>query len=105
MKYDHLQHESERKDYWGLRYTLGVVAMLGILAFFLLTEHRAHLYSALTYLLLLAFPLMHLFMHGGHGGHGGHNNSDEDSSHHSRHRSASPKAWVSHNKGDPSSIL
>jgi peptidoglycan/LPS O-acetylase OafA/YrhL len=38
--------------------------------FFLLTEHRAHLYGWLPYLLLAACPLMHL-LHG-HGGHGGH---------------------------------
>jgi hypothetical protein len=35
-------------------------------------EHRAHLYGALPYLLLLACPLMHLFMDHGHGGHGVH---------------------------------
>jgi len=38
-----------------------------IAAFYLLTEHRAHLLGALPFLLLLACPLMHLFMHGGHG--------------------------------------
>jgi len=41
-----------------------------VLGFFLLTEHRAHLFGALPYLLILLCPLMHLFMHGGHGGHG-----------------------------------
>ena len=40
---------------------------LGVAAFFLLTEHRAHLYGALPYLLILACPLMHLFHHHGHG--------------------------------------
>jgi len=43
-----------------------------ISAFLLLVEHRAHVFGALPYLLLLACPLMHLFHHGGHGGHGGH---------------------------------
>ncbi len=47
---------------------LGFVA---IAATFLLLEHRAHVLPALPFLLLLACPLMHLFMHG-HGGHGGH---------------------------------
>lgn len=41
-----------------------------IAAFYLWTEHRAHLLGALPFLLLLACPLMHVFMHGGHG-HGG----------------------------------
>lgn len=36
--------------------------------YFLYTEHRAHLFGALPYLLLAACPLMHLFHH--HGGHG-----------------------------------
>ena len=39
--------------------------------FFLLTEHRAHVFGWLPFLLLAACPLMHLF-HGGHGGHGRH---------------------------------
>lgn len=44
--------------------------------FFLLTEHRAHLYGWLPYLLLAACPLMHLFH--GHGGHGGHGSRGTD---------------------------
>ena len=47
-----------------------LLAFLAIAAFFLFTEHRAHLLGILPYLLLLACPLLHLFMHGGHGGHG-----------------------------------
>ncbi|MCU0532384.1 MAG: DUF2933 domain-containing protein [Hydrococcus sp. Prado102] len=43
---------------------------LGIAAFFLITEHLAHLIPVLPWLFLLLCPLMHLFMHGGHGGHG-----------------------------------
>jgi hypothetical protein len=42
-------------------------------ALLLAFEHRAHLAGLLgwlPYLILLACPLMHLFMHGGHGGHG-----------------------------------
>jgi hypothetical protein len=37
-----------------------------IAGYFLFTEHRAHLFSILPYLLLLACPLMHLFHHHGH---------------------------------------
>lgn len=43
----------------------------------LATEHRAHLLGILPYLILLACPLMHLFMHHGHG--------------HDEHRTASGK--------------
>ena len=39
-----------------------------IAAFFLITEHRAHVFQYWPFLLLLACPLMHLFH--GHGRHG-----------------------------------
>lgn len=54
-----------------------LIAFLAIGAFFLITEHRAHLLGALPYLLLLACPLMHLFMHHGHGDHGAHGSHNE----------------------------
>lgn len=38
-----------------------LAGFLAIALFFLLTEHRAHLFGMLPYLLLLACPLMHLF--------------------------------------------
>ena len=38
----------------------------------LLVQHWVHLPAALPYLVLLACPLMHLFMHGSHGGHRRH---------------------------------
>ena len=40
---------------------------VAIAAFFLVTEHRAHLFGVLPFLLLAACPLMHLFHHRGHG--------------------------------------
>ena len=49
---------------------------LGIILYFLLTEHLAHIVPYLPWLLLAACPLMHLFMHGGHG-HGGHDHHKE----------------------------
>jgi hypothetical protein len=45
------------------------VTLAVVLGYFLITEHRAHLFGALPYLLVLLCPLMHLFMHHGHGGH------------------------------------
>lgn len=47
------------------------IGFVAVAAFFLITEHRAHLFGILPFLLLAACPLMHLFHHGGHGGHGG----------------------------------
>ena len=55
-------------------------AFLAIAAFYLFTEHRAHLLGALPFLLLLACPLMHVFMHHGHGEHGAHGSHAEDNS-------------------------
>ena len=53
--------------------TVGTCVLLAILAFFLWTEHRAHLMGALPYLLLLLCPIIHIIMHRRHGGpHGGH---------------------------------
>ncbi|HSE05673.1 MAG TPA: DUF2933 domain-containing protein [Methylomirabilota bacterium] len=47
-----------------------LLAFFGIAAVFVLAEHRAHLWGVVPWLLLLACPLLHFFMHGGHGGHG-----------------------------------
>ena len=53
------------------RYGLGLFVFGAVAAYFLLTEHRAHFFGALPFLLVLACPLMHVFMHRGHGRHGG----------------------------------
>lgn len=53
-----------------------LVCFLAIVGFFLLMEHRAHLYGALPWLILALCPLMHIFMHRGHGGH--NHSSDEN---------------------------
>ena len=49
----------------------GFVALLFIasISYFLLMEHRQHLFEWLPYLIILLCPLMHLFMHHGHGDH------------------------------------
>lgn len=67
-----LQNQSQNGSWLGLRRTVVLLVFLAIIAFFLFTEHRAHLFGILPYLLLLACPFMHLFMHGGHGNAGDH---------------------------------
>ena len=47
-----------------------LIGFLAVAAYFLISEHQAHFIQALPYLLLLACPLLHVFMHGGPG-HGG----------------------------------
>ena len=70
MKHDEVKHDkhTEHGTHCAPRgYNWILVAFLAIAAFFLFTEHRAHLLGILPYLFLLACPLMHLFMHHGHG--------------------------------------
>lgn len=57
--------------FWRSRYAIGLLVMGPIATYFLVSEHRAHFIGALPFLLLLACPLMHVFMHNGHGPHGG----------------------------------
>jgi len=64
-------HDHSDTRWWRSRSGLALLGFLAIGGFFLLTEHRAHVLGALPWLLLLACPLMHLFMHHGHGDHGG----------------------------------
>lgn len=61
---DHHAHRQARRAAWGWWFFAATAL------FYLLSEHQAHLFGALPFLLLLACPLMHLFMHGGHGRHG-----------------------------------
>lgn len=70
MAHLHSPEPQSRTGFWGSRYSIGLVVLGAIAAYFLLVEHRAHLLGALPILLLLACPLMHVFMHRGHGGHG-----------------------------------
>ena len=51
---------------------LTLIAFLGTAAFFLITEHTAHLFGVLPYVLLLLCPLLHMFMHRGHDDHANH---------------------------------
>ena len=76
MNHDHSRHDSEPKGFWGSRYSIGLIVMGVVAAYFLLSEHRAHFFGALPFLLLLVCPLMHIFMHRGHGGHGGRQQPD-----------------------------
>lgn len=65
--------------------TVGLCALLAIAAFFLWEEHRAHLLGVLPYLLLLACPFIHMFMHRGHGNHGGRHAGREHDAHGGEH--------------------
>lgn len=60
--------ESHGLQKW--RVPLAAAGFFLVAGFLLFTEHRAHVIAALPWLILLACPLLHVFMHGGHGGHG-----------------------------------
>ncbi len=86
MFHDHLQHSqhiysdqraSSPKSFWRSRYAIGFLAFSAVAAYFLLSEHRAHFLGVLPWLLILACPLMHVFMHGAHGDHGDHANGHD----------------------------
>jgi methionine-rich copper-binding protein CopC len=79
VMYDHRYHHQAADAQGSFRTSRAflVYAALAIIAGFLLwTEHLAHALGFLPYLLLLACPLMHLFMHGDHAGHGTHTRGD-----------------------------
>ena len=82
MNHEH-RHEPDRSKETISRAKWVFIGFAAIAAYFLIAEHRAHLSEYLKYwpfLLLLACPLMHLFMHGGHGGHGSQRNDSDEAS-------------------------
>ena len=64
----HRASASTPRRRWPLGSTVAFCAFLLIAAFFVFTEHRAHVFGWLPFLLLAACPLLHLFHHRGHGG-------------------------------------
>ena len=71
MSTTHHDHRPATRETTGLsrplKTALLMVALVG--GFYLLREHWNHLAGNWVYLLLLACPLMHVFMHRGHHGH------------------------------------
>lgn len=75
---EHDTHSSQHK-----KNNLVMWIFIAFISYFLVTEHWAHIVPYLPWLILLACPFMHMFMHGGHG-HGNHEEHDshEDHTHH-----------------------
>lgn len=91
-------HKGDGKPGTGGKYVwIGFALIAG---YFLITEHQAHVFGALPYLLLLACPLLHLFH--GHGGHGGDSPKDSKPPAGSSNQSPEPPsiATNSRDKGD-----
>lgn len=53
-------------SWWCSRESWAAMLFMAIAAFFLLMEHRAHLWGVLPVLLVALCPLVHLLGHGGH---------------------------------------
>jgi Protein of unknown function (DUF2933) len=70
-------HNHSHVPLWQTRGGVVLLGFLAIAAFYLLTEHTAHVFGALPCLLILACPLMHLFMHHSHSGHQGNREPNE----------------------------
>lgn len=62
------------------RVTWVCVGFLVIAGFFLITEHTAHAFGVLPYVLLLACPLLHMLLHGRHHGQGEHSGGHDHAS-------------------------
>jgi hypothetical protein len=74
-----LREPNEMPAFWRSTASLALAAAIAAAGFYLVVEHTAHVFGVLPYLLLLACPVMHMFMHHGHGhgqgqgqGQGGH---------------------------------
>lgn len=80
MHEDHYLNQRKDKRKGFDFYKVGLWGAIAIIGYFLLTEHQAHVNQFLPFLLLLACPFMHVFMHGGHG-------------HHSHHHGEQSKEW------------
>lgn len=79
-------HEYGNHEGWLFSRTFYVtIGMLLILGFLIYTGHSAHLLGALPYLLLLACPLMHFFMHGKHRHNDSDGNETESGHKHDKH--------------------
>lgn len=78
MNTAHHQGDETPPAFWRSKHAIGLLVIGAVAAYYLLTGHLAHVMGALPYLLLLACPVMHLFMHRGHGHHHGaaHDGSD-----------------------------
>lgn len=59
------------KSFWTSNKAVPTLVLIGAASYFLLIEHREHLFQWLPFLIIALCPLMHIFMHGGHGSHGG----------------------------------
>ncbi|HAW22393.1 MAG TPA: hypothetical protein DCX38_03370 [Pseudomonas sp.] len=61
---------NDKGSFWWSPKGLAALGLIGAVSYFLLMEHRQHVFVFLPFLILLLCPLMHILMHGGHGQRG-----------------------------------
>lgn len=69
------------RSFWLTANGLAAIVLIAFVSYFLLIEHRQHLFQWLPLLIILACPLLHVFMHRGHG-HDGNDSDRQDHAHH-----------------------
>ncbi len=78
----HNQMSPNRPDRLRATSRLIFFGFTAVVAYFLFTEHRAHLFGILPFLLLAACPLLHFFHHRGHDQESGKSRPDSDGTTH-----------------------
>lgn len=67
----------QKTSFWKTPAGFAALGLIGAVSYFLLVEHQQHVWQLLPYLILLACPFMHFFMHGSHDAHGHHEEESE----------------------------
>lgn len=68
----------DRRSWWRQPFSWVLIGFLALGGFLLLTEHGAHALGVLPLALLLACPMLHLFLHRGPHSHGSHRRAADD---------------------------
>jgi len=67
-----------RGAFWASRAMLVFIGFAAIASLLLFSEHRAHIFGALIWLIPFSCIFLHMFMHGHHGRHHIHEQHDAD---------------------------
>lgn len=60
--------DKQHRSFWFSPNGIASLGLIGAVSYFLIVEHRQHLYEWLPFMIIALCPLMHIFMHRGHGG-------------------------------------
>ena len=75
---EHNHEINQNQDSWLNRHRWISYGALIVIAYYLLTEHREHVFAYIPYLILAACPFMHMFMHGSHGHQKNHDHRNQE---------------------------